>query len=127
MNGPRASHLLRRGAVYSVRLRIPADLKRKIGMAEFARSLHTTAPAEARTRCLSAIAWFRSTIAWLQLMPFSARSDLDQAASACFSKLALELDQKRSFDVDHLDEEISWSIERIPYPESCGQLRKCRG
>ena len=60
-------------------------------------------------------------------MPFSARSDLDQAASACFSKLALELDQKRSFDVDHLDEEISWNIKRIYYPESCGQLRKCRG
>ncbi|WP_369695357.1 DUF6538 domain-containing protein [Phenylobacterium aquaticum] len=41
--GLRPRHLLRRGAVYAVRFRIPSDLADALGMVELQKSLHTTA------------------------------------------------------------------------------------
>lgn len=111
MSGPRPAHLLRRGAVYSVRFRVPADLRGKIGMVEFTRSLHTSDPAEARKRCLGATAWFRSTIVRLRYMPSPSRADLEDAAVAYFAELAAELDQSRNFRMERLDEEIGWNLE----------------
>lgn len=111
MSGPRPSHLLRRGAVYAVRFRIPADLKAKIGMAEFTRSLHTSDPAEARTRCLGATVWFRTAIVRLRQMPAPSRTDLEEAARSLFEKLAAEHDRPREFDREHFDEDVAWNIE----------------
>lgn len=111
MSGPRPPHLFRRRAVYSVRFRIPADLKKQIGMAEFTRSLHTSDPAEARRRCLGATAWFRIIIARLRHMPSPSQADLEQAAVAYFDELASVVSLDRRFPMDHLDEEISWNIE----------------
>lgn len=55
----RPAHLARRGAVYQVRFRLPTALAQRLGLAELRKSLHTSDPAEARRRCLSATAWFR--------------------------------------------------------------------
>lgn len=49
-----APFLIRRGAVYHVRVRIPADLVAVVGMAEYKRSLKTACPKTARKRAARA-------------------------------------------------------------------------
>ncbi len=84
MAGSRPAHLARRGAVYQVRFRLPADLAISMGMAEFRRSLHTSNYQAARALCLRATVWFTSEVERLRAMPHPTRSDLEAAARAYF-------------------------------------------
>lgn len=112
MAGRRPAHLARRGAVYFVRFRIPADLVSKLGVAEFRRSLHTRWPDTARVECLRATDWFRTTVEMLRRMPDPTLSDLEAAARTYFSQLAKEMDRPRSFssDPERFDQEVAYSL-----------------
>ena len=59
MSGPRSRHLYRRGAIYAVRFRIPADMVKRLGCIELARSIGTPDPTLARRRSVAAATWFR--------------------------------------------------------------------
>lgn len=48
VSGRQAPHLQRRSGIYHLRLRVPDELRRRIGLAEVKRSLHTYAIDEAR-------------------------------------------------------------------------------
>ena len=100
MAGRRPAHLARRGAVYFVRFRIPADLTGKLGMAEFRRSLQTCSSETARIECLRVTAWFRTTMESLRQMPDATAADFEEAARAYFSRLAADLDRPRSRSPD---------------------------
>ena len=111
MSGPRPAHLARRGAVYLVRFRVPADLAIRLGMAEIARSLHTKESAVARSRCLAATNWFRETMSRMRETPHLTRADLERAASEYFQAMAEEVDQPRQFDDVHFESELAFNIE----------------
>ncbi|HAJ04155.1 MULTISPECIES: DUF6538 domain-containing protein [unclassified Brevundimonas] len=100
MAGRRPAHLARRGAVYFVRFRIPADLTKKLGMVEFRRSLQTRNSEAARIECLRATAWFRAVMEKLREMPNATAADFEEAARAYFSQLVADLDRPRSFPTD---------------------------
>lgn len=95
--------MARRGAVYCVRFRIPADLTSKLGMVEFRRSLQTREPDEARRLCLRATSWFRTTVERLRTMSDPTRADLENAARTHFSTLAADLDRPRDFPSDPVE------------------------
>lgn len=109
MAGSRPAHLARRGAVYQVRFRLPADLAISIGMAEFRRSLHTSNYQTARALCLKATVWFTSEIERLRAMAHPTRSDLEAAARAYFEAEADKQGQLR-YSKDRL-EEADYQVE----------------
>ena len=112
MAGRRPAHLARRGAVYFVRFRIPADLTGRLGLVEFRRSLQTRNPEAARVECLRVTAWFRATMERLRDMPNATSADLEEAARTYFSSLAADLDRPRSFSTDphEFDVGVGYSI-----------------
>ncbi|WP_298127134.1 DUF6538 domain-containing protein [Brevundimonas sp.] len=107
MAGRRPAHLARRGAVYFVRFRIPADLTGKLGMVEFRRSLQTSSSEAARIECLRVTAWFRATMENLRKMPDATAADFEEAARAYFSRLAADLDRPRRFSPDPHEFDVS--------------------
>lgn len=111
MSGHSPSHLLRRGAVYWVRFRIPADLKTGLEMGELSRSLRTKEAKEARARCLAATVWFKTIVVKLRSMPSPTRADLQASAATYFAQLAAEIDIPRQFDQDNFTDELRWNIE----------------
>jgi integrase len=95
--GRRPLHLVRRGAVYYARFRLPVDLADRIGMVELQKSLLTKDLGEARRRCQASTAWFKAMMETLSAMPSPTRADLEAAARAFFHELAQEIDVKREF------------------------------
>lgn len=109
MAGSRPAHLARRGAVYQVRFRLPADLAISMGMAEFRRSLHTSNYQTARALCLKATVWFTSEVERLRAMAHPTRSDLEAAARAYFEAEADKQSRLR-YSKDRL-EEADYQVE----------------
>lgn len=101
--GLRPRHLLRRGAVYAVRFRIPADLAAKLGMVVLQKSLHTKDFGEAKRRCQTATTWFQAAMRQLRVMASPTKSDLEDAARAFFEKLRGDIDQPRNFPREEPD------------------------
>lgn len=79
--------LIRRGGTFAVRFRIPADLRVRLGMTEFHRSLHTRDPREAERLGRQAVAWFWRQMESMRRMESVSRSDLEQAAQSYFEQL----------------------------------------
>jgi len=115
MSGPRPAHLLRRGAVYWVRFRVPADLSRALECTEIRRSLGVKDLAAARRRCLAATLWFQSTLDTLRRMPSPTRADLEEAARTFFERLTEEVGLERLGVLDdaEVDRLLRTSDERI--------------
>jgi len=117
VSGPRPPHLTRRGAVYAVRFRIPADLVARIGVAELRKSLHTYEPAMARQRCLAATVWFERMMETVRSMDDFSRADLEAAAVSYFQKLCQQIDQPRTIPDDYFDQTVAMfseaSMERV--------------
>ena len=111
MSGRRPRHLIRRGAIYHFRCRLPEKLASALAIAELSRSLHTREPAEARRRCLAATNWFAALIETLSQMPNPTRADLEHAAQRYFGQLAKAVDVPRGFDPDYVDQEVAYNIE----------------
>jgi integrase len=104
-------HLVRRGAVYLVRFRIPRDLVSRVGVVELKRSLHTREIKEARRRCLLATVWFRAEMERQRRMEPPSRQELEAAAREFFAKLARQYDGPRNFNLDNWDQEVAFNIE----------------
>lgn len=66
MAGP---YLIRRGAAYSLRVRVPSDLVARVGRAEVLRALGTSCPRTARAR--AAMAYARLQEAWYRIRDMS--------------------------------------------------------
>ncbi len=111
MSGPRPTHLARRGAVYVARFRIPLKLVDRLGMVELCRSLYTPDAQLARSRCLRATNWFRSTTNGLLQMSNPTRADLEKSARQFFEELKAENDVPRQFKPESLDEELELNID----------------
>lgn len=111
MSGPRPTHLGRRGAIYFVRFRLPADLARASRVTDVRRSLRTADIDEARRRCLDASRWFRNLVDRLRAMGRVTREDLEAAAVAYFGRLAAEADQPRRFDDENFESDVDFNIE----------------
>ena len=69
MSGPRAAGLVRRAAIYSVRLRVPAWAERATGVREIRRSLGTADPILARRLSMLAKLWLDEAMAELKQQP----------------------------------------------------------
>lgn len=106
----RPVHLARRGAVYQVRFRLPTALAQRLGLAELRKSLHTSDPAEARRRCLSATAWFREEMERLMQLTSPTRAELESAARNYFAKYTAAEDAPRGYDQEFVAENASYDI-----------------
>src|ERR1700761_3019898 len=95
----RPTHLTRRGAVYTVRFRLPADLASRLGCTELRKSLHTSDIAVARKRCLEATRWFRAEIERLRSMPAPTRADLEEAEGGSKTKSLKNKAAKRAVPI----------------------------
>lgn len=117
MSGPRPLHQFRRGAIYAVRFRVPADLVERLGTTELSRSLRTADPRLARRLTNEATAWFRQTMEQVRAMPEMTRGDLNAAGDAYFAKLARDAMVAERLDPSQVDlaaaEQIGASQARI--------------
>lgn len=102
MSGGRPVHMGRRGAVYTVRFRVPADLAPRLGVAEVRKSLQTKDITEAKRRCAAAEQWFASEMERLRGMADPTRSDLEQAAREQFARLTLSVERPRNVPADDI-------------------------
>ena len=87
VTGGRLTHLSRRGAIYRVRFRLPADLAKQLNAVDISRSLSTPDHMLARQRARAASVWFGEIVERLRNMADITRADLDHAADAFFAKL----------------------------------------
>ena len=117
MSGPRPLHQFRRGAIYAVRFRVPADLVKRLGTTELSRSLRTADPTLARRLTNEATAWFRHMMEQVRAMPDLTRADLNAAGDAYFAKLARDAMVGERFDASQVDlatpEQVGASQARI--------------
>ena len=90
MSGPRSLGVLRRGAVYAIRLMVPIGLAKATGVREIRRSLRTADPQEAKRLGLLAKLWFDAAMTDLAKQPGYRRLDLERAARDVFERLASE-------------------------------------
>jgi len=104
-------HIIRRGNVYAVRFRIPADLQSKLGFTEFQRSLHTSDPREARRRGQLAITWFWTTLERLRAMTNPTRLDLENSARRQFLAFTRQHERPRDFPLADFANAVAWQIE----------------
>lgn len=111
MSRSRPTHLLRRGAMYYFRARIPLTLVSSLGIAELTRSLHTADFMLAKQRCHRTEVWFDSMMEMLSCMPSPSRHDLEQAAQQYFGELARQLDTPRNIHPDQFADELAFNIE----------------
>jgi hypothetical protein len=111
MSGPRPVHLTRRGAIYAVRFRVPADLVTALGIVELRRSLFTADPALARRRCASTTAWFDSLMQEYRRMKRPTRKDFEEQANRYFNKMLRDLDLPRDFSIGYIDMEAQEQLE----------------
>ena len=111
MKRGRPAHLVRRGAMYHVRFRVPSLLVAKLEMVEFTRALSTSDPLVAKARCLRATLWYRTTMEAMSQSNAPSRAELERAAAIYFRKLAAEIDQPRHLDADHFDDAIAMNVE----------------
>lgn len=95
--GARPTNPVRRGAVYAVRFRLPADIAFKLGAAELQRSLETRDFAVTRRLGLRATTWFKTTMEMLKAMEQPTRAELENAARSFFENLKREVDRPRNF------------------------------
>jgi hypothetical protein len=110
MSGPRPPHLVRRGAVYAVRFRLPVAIAEKLGLQDIQRSLGTADPQIARRRCLAATIWFKEAMERLRRMPELGRTDLEEAARQFFKGLVAGNDARRNVDPDDPDRELDYVV-----------------
>ena len=125
MSGPRPRHLVRRGAVYAARFRLPVDLAAKLSVHDIQRSLATTDWHVARRRCLIATSWFVALVERLRRMPTPSRSDLEEAARQFFAELVAKDNVRRDVDPEDPDYALGYNVvasgERIEHLQD--QLR----
>ena len=89
----RPLYLERRGAVYYMRIRIPAGYSKALGIADFKRSLDTKDYVIAKRRCSAAAAWFIEALERMERMGPLGQIRLEEAANAYFAQLVREVDQ----------------------------------
>jgi uncharacterized protein DUF6538 len=112
MSGPRPRHVTRRGALYAVRYRLPADLAIKLGRDDIQRSLGTADWRIAWRRSQRATAWFRATVEHLRAMPVPSRADLEKAAQAFFKQLVEDDETPRGIASDYRPEDqVALNVE----------------
>ena len=92
VSGSHVPHLQRRNGIYHLRLRVPDELRLRVGMLEVTRSLRTSVPT--RARLLAAIFGPRVMEAFgmIKSGEFS-RDDARQLVCSCFDELAAEAEE----------------------------------
>ena len=83
----RPLHLERRGAVYYVRIRVPAIYIQALEIKDFKRSLATKDYATAKRRCNEAVRWFQEAVERMAGSGVLDRNRLEEAANAYFAQL----------------------------------------
>ncbi|WP_411837037.1 DUF6538 domain-containing protein [Paracoccus sp. ME4] len=91
----RLSHLMRRGASYSARIRVPLDLIEVIGKKELVRALGTTEEAEAKRRLWPVIAGWHREFDDLRARRALVPSDREAATWSRYSDTLARDDQRR--------------------------------
>jgi hypothetical protein len=86
MSGRHAPHLQRRNGIFYLRVRVPDELKLRIGMLEVRRSLKTYAPARARLLAAIYVPRVMEAFEMLRANEFT-RDDARAFVLACFNDL----------------------------------------
>ena len=100
MSGPRPVHLERRGAVYTIRFRMPVALSERLGIREIRRSLFTKDIDVARQRCLDATVWFNELMRQCAAMPDYTKADVERSVRDYFSSWARHMETAARHDLD---------------------------
>lgn len=108
----RPLYLERRGAVYYVRIRIPAAYSKTLEIADFKRSLGTKDYKIAKRRCIDAVVWFWEVLERMRGMGALDRDRLEEAANAYFAQLLREVDQPRHLPAEDYDNALAFQIEQ---------------
>lgn len=90
-SGPRVPHLQRRHGTYHLRVRVPDDLRVRVGLREVRRSLRVHTFAEARPLALTYAARVLEVFQMTRTTELS-RQEITDLIRACFADLAAEVD-----------------------------------
>ena len=122
LRGPRPARLFRRGAVYSIRFRIPVDLVPRLGLMEFRRSLDAPDPKCARERCGKATIWFHNLIDHCRMSDEIDRHEFERRAQRYFEGLKEDIERPSPtgeravhFDADEQSEASESRLSQLTF------------
>lgn len=95
-----------------MRLRLPAGLARRLGLAELRKSLHTKEADTAKARCRLAVAWFQELTGQLERMSNPTRGQLEVAARQYFARLQEEIDTRPPMEAEQFEALLPSNLER---------------
>ena len=91
MSGSRVPHLQRRHGTYHLRVRVPDDLRLRVGLREIRRSLRVHTFAQARPLALNYAARVMELFEMARTQPI-AREDIRSLVQACFADISRQMD-----------------------------------
>lgn len=118
MSGSRVPHLQRRNGIFHLRVRVPHDVRLRVGLSEVRRSLETYHLREAQTLAAFFVARLRGAFEMIKHQEFG-KDDARQLVAACFEELVKEAEEAPAFspitDEPHLElsEQREMAKERI--------------
>lgn len=118
------THLIRRGARYSIRRRVPADLIAVIGKREVVRALGTSNRAEAVWRCR--LEGVRMDAEWdaLRCKPHNSEKPTVSISTAVAPKPIKQPRRAAADERDLADVVDAWAKERKPQPRTVAMVEK---
>lgn len=102
MSGSRPQHLQRRAGTYHLRVRVPADLRVRLGLREIRRSLRVHSLDQARPLALKYAARLTEVFEMIRAQDLT-RLQAQRLSQACFRNLAAEVDQCLPLRTDNPD------------------------
>lgn len=130
MSGSHVPHLQRRNGIYHLRVRVPDDLKLRVGMLEVTRSLRTYRPSRARLLAAIYVPQLMEAFRMLRASEFS-RDDARAFVLACFNDFQAEAEEgfvpsSSEPDMEILEQE-EMAKERIRELDGCVRRRQFGG
>jgi integrase len=105
MSGSRVPHLQRRHGTYHLRVRVPDDLRLRVGLREIRRSLRVHTFAQARPLALTYAARVMEVFEMARTQPI-AREDIRSLVQACFADISRQMDDGFFPKTDRPDLEV---------------------
>lgn len=105
MSGSRVPHLQRRHGTYHLRVRVPDDLRLRVGSREIRRSLRVHTFAQARPLALKYAARVMEVFEMARSQPL-AREDIRSLVQACFADMSRQMDDGFFPTTDRPDLEV---------------------
>lgn len=122
MSGTHAPHLQRRNGIFHLRVRVPDDLKLRVGKLEVRRSFQTYAPARARLLAAIYVPRVMEAFRMIRTQDFT-RSDAKALVLSCFDDLRMEMEE--GFVPTSADPELELLEQQELAKEHIQELQNC--